>query len=257
MIVAAAGLLAAACSDSASLVTELTGPAAEIFTGDCVAGTGEEVTIYSGRDQELIQSVLDAFECSTGIATVTNFGDPTDLALLLVEEGDRTPADVFLSKSPGAVGFLQNQGILSELNSDIISLVNQDNSATNNTWVGVTGRQRVLVYNVDQVAAPDLPESIFDLTDERFRGQVAIPAGNGSFQDWFTVFRAQIHLGLRVPARYPTSNGGSDRAEQEADRYETNCYQRGRRAALGEYASCLPRHCSASQSGLIARRDRR
>ena len=47
------------------------------------------------------------------------------------------------------------------------------------------------MYNIDLVDAGDLPESIFDLTGEAYRGKVGIPANNGSFLDWFTVFRAQ------------------------------------------------------------------
>ena len=221
----AIGLIAAACGNAGELATNLSGSAAEVFAGECEEATGEEITIYSGRDAELVQPVLDGFECATGIATVTNFGDPTDLALLLIEEGDRTPADVFLSKSPGAVGFLQNEGILTELNNDITSLVSDENRAANNTWVGVTGRQRVLVYNVDQVAEEDLPESIFDLTDERFRGQVAIPAGNGSFQDWFTVFRAQE--GDDVAAEWLAAMVANDAIVTESNRPTVDAVGRG------------------------------
>lgn len=224
-LLAATALIAVACSNAGAIQTNLTGPAAEVFGGECVEATGEEITIYSGRDEELVQPVLDAFECSSGIATVTNFGDPTALALTLVEEGDRTPADVFLSKSPGAVGFLQNEGILSELNSDITSLVSADNRAANDTWVGVTGRQRVLVYNVDEVSEEDLPESIFDLTDERFRGQVAIPAANGSFQDWFTVFRARE--GDEVAAQWLNDMVANDAIVTESNRPTVDAVGRG------------------------------
>ena len=186
------GLLATACGGgTGSTASTLEGAAAEIHSGDCTESTGTELTIFSGRDEELVGPVLDAFECASGIDVVTNFGDPTDLALTLVEQGDRTPADVFLSKSPGSVGFLQNAGFLQPLSDNLLELVSGENTAANGTWVGITGRQRVLVYNSELVVDGDLPESIFDLTDERFRGQVAIPATNGSFQDWFTVFRAQ------------------------------------------------------------------
>jgi len=57
------------------------------------------------------------------------------------------------------------------------------------TWVGFAGRGRVLVYNVDEVAAADLPDSVFDLTGPEYAGRVAVPGSNSSFQDWFTLFR--------------------------------------------------------------------
>ncbi|MGI9598965.1 MAG: ABC transporter substrate-binding protein, partial [Acidimicrobiales bacterium] len=73
-----------------------------------------------------------------------------------------------------------------------LDLVTTENRSGNGSWVGFSGRKRVLVHNVDDVPTDQLPDSIFDLTDERYRGQVAIPATNGSFVDWFTVFRDQL-----------------------------------------------------------------
>lgn len=218
-------LLAAACGSSGTTENTIDGAAAEIFSNACAASTDTEITIYSGRDEELVGPVLDAFECSSGISVVTNFGDPTDLALALVEEGDRTPADVFLSKSPGSVGFLQNEGFLQELDDDLLSLVDDNNTAGNGTWVGITGRQRVLVYNTEQVTEEDLPESVFDLTDERFRGQVAIPATNGSFQDWFTVFRATE--GDDVAAQWLADMVANDAIVTESNRPTVDAVGRG------------------------------
>ena len=165
---------------------------------------------------------------------MTNFGDPTDLALTLVEEGDRTPADVFLSKSPGSVGFLQNEGFLQTLDDDLLGLVSDENTAANGTWVGITGRQRVLVYNTELVDAGDLPESVFDLTDERFRGQVAIPATNGSFQDWFTVFRSQE--GDDVAAQWLADMVANDAIVTESNRPTVDAVGRG------EYSFGLVNH---------------
>ena len=222
-------LTASACGSgtSASNATEntLVGAAGDIFSGECAASTDTEITIYSGRDQELVGPVLDAFECSSGISVVTNFGDPTDLALTLVEEGDRTPADVFLSKSPGSVGFLQNEGFLQSLDDDLLGLVSDENTAANGTWVGITGRQRVLVYNTELVSEGDLPDSVFDLTDERFRGQVAIPATNGSFQDWFTVFRSQE--GDDVAAQWLADMVANDAIVTESNRPTVDAVGRG------------------------------
>lgn len=217
-------LLASACG-SDTTPNNLTGAAATVYDGDCAASTGEQVTIYSGRSEDLVQPVLDAFECASGISTTTNFGDPTDLALSLTEEGDRTPADVFLSKSPGAVGFLRNEGLLATLSDDLTSLVDSANAAADGTWVGVTGRQRVLVYNVDNVDASDLPSSIFELTDEQYRGRVGIPATNGSFQDWFTVFRAQE--GDDVAADWLEAMVANDAIKTESNRPTVDAVGRG------------------------------
>ena len=170
---------------------ELDGAAADIFGEQCAESSGETVTIFSGRSEDLISPVIEAFECQSGVETSVRYGESTELALLLNEEGELTNADVFLSRSPGPVGFLEAEGLLQPVDTTTLDLVSEENRSANGTWVGFSGRKRVLVYNFDNIEADELPESVFDLTDERFRGQVAIPATNGSFVDWFTVFRDQ------------------------------------------------------------------
>jgi iron(III) transport system substrate-binding protein len=186
--------IATACGDDSNAQgggETLTGLAADIYGGECIAETGTGVTIYSGRTENLMEPVLDAFTCETGIDHEVRYGDNAELALLLSEEGDRSPADVFLSSSPGPVGFLESEELLSTIDNDVLDLVAEQDRASSGAWVGFSGRKRVLVYNLDEVSVADLPTSIFDLTDPRYEGQVAIPATNGSFGDWFTVFRNQ------------------------------------------------------------------
>lgn len=186
----ALALVAAACGGGTTDRT-LDGTAAQIYDGQCASSADRSVTIYSGRTENLIEPVLEAFACETGIEVDVRWGASTDLALLLAEEGERSRADVFLSRSPGPVGFLESEGLLGSVDAGVLELVDEQNRSDTGSWVGFSGRKRVLVYNVDDVSTDDLPESVFDLTDEQYRGQVAIPATNGSFVDWFTVFRDQ------------------------------------------------------------------
>ena len=188
-VVALVALIASACGGSGR---ELSEEAQAIFAGECVADSGDTVTIYSGRTENLISPILEAFACETGIDVRVRWGSSTDLAVLINEEGDATEADVFLSRSPGPVGFLESNDLLGTLEAETLALVSADNQASTGSWVGFSGRKRLLVYNVDQVTAADLPSSVFELTGEAYRGRVALPATNGSFEDWFTVFRDQF-----------------------------------------------------------------
>ena len=183
-------LLATACGGGAA--DRLDGAAATIFAGDCVERRGAEVVIYSGRTESLVEPVLDAFACETGIGVAVRWGSSTQLALLLDEEGDSTDADVFLSRSPGPVGFLEANALLGAIDDDVLALASEQNRSSNDTWVGFSGRKRVAVYNIDAVEESELPASVFELTEPRWRGRVALPATNGSFVDWFTVFRDQF-----------------------------------------------------------------
>ena len=188
-MVLASTLFAGACAGDEPRT--LDGTAAGIYGGVCAGSNGREVTVYSGRTENLIGPTLEAFACETGTDVSVRWGSSTDLALLLAEEGDRTAADVFLSRSPGPVGFLESDGLLGTIDDGVLGLVAPENRSASRTWVGFSGRKRVLVHNIDSVPPEELPQSVFDLTDERYRGRVAIPATNGSFVDWFTVFRDQ------------------------------------------------------------------
>ena len=184
----AVALLASSCGGGG---TRLDGVAATIYDGPCVDANGFSVTVYSGRSENLIKPVLDAFACESGTSVRVRWASSTDLALLIAEEGDRTEADVFISRSPGPVGFLESKGLLNSMDFNVLDLVAPEHRGANGTWIGFSGRKRVLVHNLDSVPAAELPSSVFDLTEPQWRGRVAIPATNGSFVDWFTVFRDQ------------------------------------------------------------------
>lgn len=153
-------------------------------------GDDDSITLYSGRNESLIQPIIDRFEEETGIAVKVKFGDTAELALLIDEEAKagRAEADVFISQSPGAMGFID--GDLAQLPDSTLGLVDPGTRDDDGRWVGLSGRQRVLVYNTDTVDPTTLPESIFDLVaDDRFQGQIGVAGGNGSFQDFVTAMR--------------------------------------------------------------------
>ncbi|MCH7668156.1 MAG: iron ABC transporter substrate-binding protein [Acidobacteria bacterium] len=160
-----------------------------VFASACSSSSNEVVTVYSGRSENLIGPILDSFTEDTGIKVAIRYGQSAELALLIEQEGDRSPADVFISQSPGAMGYVQQLGMLQTLADDIIALVPAEFANADGQWVGMSGRVRVIVYNNDLIDLADLPDSVFDLTDEIFRGKVGVAPANGSFQDFVTAMR--------------------------------------------------------------------
>ncbi|WP_436794949.1 extracellular solute-binding protein [Actinospongicola halichondriae] len=152
----------------------------------------DRLTVYSGRTKDLISPLLDQFSDETGIKIDVRYGDSADLALLVDTEGDNTDVDVFISQSPGAVGFLDAQKRLAQLDEAELDLVDEQFRSGSGDWVGLSGRVRVLVYNTDLVDEAELPDSVLDLTDEQFRGRVAVAPTNGSFQDFVTAMRVEL-----------------------------------------------------------------
>lgn len=153
------------------------------------SGDRDALTIYSGREEALVTPILDRFAEEKGVDVNIRYGDSVDLALLIAEEGDDTPADVFFSQSPGTVGFLGSEEMLAPLDDGVLGKVDPKFESSEGEWVGITARQRVLVYNTEMVEEEDLPDSVFDLADERYAGDVGLAPTNASFQDFVTAMR--------------------------------------------------------------------
>lgn len=160
-----------------------------VSSAPAAAATDEVLTVYSGRTENLIQPLLDSFAQETGATVDVRYFDSADLALLVEQEGERSPADVFISQSPGALGYLNDLGVLTELEPEVLDRVAEEFQAADGRWVGMSGRVRTLVYNSEAVDAAELPSSVFDLTDPAYAGRVGIPPTNGSFQDFVTALR--------------------------------------------------------------------
>jgi iron(III) transport system substrate-binding protein len=149
----------------------------------------DAITIYSGRDEALVGPILERFNEETGIAIDVRYGDSAELALLIAEEGEDTPADVFFSQTPGAVAYLEGEGLLGSLPDDLLGKVEPRFESEDGRWIGTTARQRVLVYNEEMVSGDELPDSVLDLTAEEYAGRVGLAPPNGSFQDFVTALR--------------------------------------------------------------------
>ena len=155
-------------------------------------GSEDSITLYSGRNVELIQPLIEDFTESTGIDVEVRYGGSAGLALLIQTEGDNTPADLFISQSPGALGLLAGENRLAALPSELTSLVDEGFAAGDNTWVGLTGRVRTLVYNTELVDQAELPTSVVDLVGPEYAGKVGVAPTNGSFQDFVTAMRNEL-----------------------------------------------------------------
>ena len=162
--------------------------AVALATTACGGDDGESITLYSGRDESLVDPLIEQFEETSGIDVDVRYGSSPEMGAALLEEGDETPADVFFSQEVGAIGELETAGLLAPLPDDVITKVPErfQPKATKD-WVGVTGRSRVIVYNPDLVDDP--PTSVLDLTDPQYEGQVAWVPSNASFQSFITAFR--------------------------------------------------------------------
>lgn len=153
------------------------------------AQDGGEITVYSGRNEDLIGPALAMFQEATGITVNARYGSTAEMAATILEEGDNSPADVFLAQDAGALGAVEEADRFAELPETTLAIVDPRFRSDDGEWVGLTARARVLVYNTDEFTAADLPTSVEDLTDEAWKGKVGWAPTNASFQSFITAFR--------------------------------------------------------------------
>lgn len=146
------------------------------------APSATSLTIYSGRDERLVKPILDRFTKETGIKLNVRYGSSTALATTLIEEGSRSPADVFWATEPGTLGLVAGRQLLQRIPQSTFGKVPARFSTPSRRWVGTSARSRVLVYNTKALTAPQLPKSVWELTNPRWKGKIGLPPTNGSFQ---------------------------------------------------------------------------
>ena len=149
-----------------------------------------ELTIYSGRGESLVGPIIERFEDLTGINVRVRYAGTAELAVAILEEGDRSPADIYYAQDAGALAALAENGALTQLPDDIVNSVEAEFADASGRWVATSGRARVLIISPDRV--PNPPTSVFDLVDPEWRGRVGWAPTNGSFQAFVTAMR-QIH----------------------------------------------------------------
>ncbi len=150
---------------------------------------GPEVVVYSGRSQDLILPLLEQFTQETGIRVRARYGQTSEMASTILEEGRRSPADLFFAQDAGALGVLARHGRLDPLPKELAELVDPRFRSPDGTWIGLSGRARVLIYHPDRVPADSLPEQLRELCDPYWRGRVGWAPANGSFQAFVTAMR--------------------------------------------------------------------
>ncbi len=146
-------------------------------------------TLYSGRDEALVQPLIDKFEEQSGISVDVRYGKTAELGALLLEEGDATPAQVFLAQDAGALGALSNAGLFATLPKEITQVIPAGFTSTDDAWVGVTGRARVIAYDSEVLTAAEVPASVDAFTDPSWAGKFGIAPSNASFQAFVTAYR--------------------------------------------------------------------
>jgi iron(III) transport system substrate-binding protein len=160
-----------------------------LAVGTVNATDTRELIVYSGRSKGLVHPIIKQFEKETGITVKVRYGNTAQLAVALLEEGEKSPADLFWAQDAGALGAVSKQGLFQTLPESTTSKVPDKFRNSEGMWIATSGRARVLAYAPERVKAEELPKSVFDLTDAKWKGRVGWAPQNASFQAFVTAMR--------------------------------------------------------------------
>jgi len=146
------------------------------------ASDGDVLTVYSAQHESLVRTMLADFTEETGIELEFRDANDSELANQIVQEGDASPADVFLTENSPSIDVVDSEGLLAPLDQETLDQVGEAYRPSSGTWVGFAARSTVLIYNPAEIGEDELPASMLDLAAPAWEGRVGIAAGGADFQ---------------------------------------------------------------------------
>jgi len=148
----------------------------------------DKLVVFSGRSDKFVKPVIKKFTDKTGIKVLLHSAKSTALVNKLKLEGNRTDADLFISNDAGNLQQGSELGLFSAIPEKISKRIPANYRSSDNTWIGLSARARVLVVNTKSGVENKLL-SIFDLAQPEFKNKIAIThSANGSFIAGATVY---------------------------------------------------------------------
>ena len=151
-----------------------------VLLSSTAAALAEEVNVYSYRQPELIQPLVDAFTAETGIKVNVAFLEK-GMVERLVAEGDRSPADLVLTVDVARLAEIVDAGVTQPVESDVLKAnVPEIYHDPANHWWGLTTRARIVYVSKDRVAPGEIT-TYEDLADPKWKGRICTRPGTHAY----------------------------------------------------------------------------
>jgi len=174
-LAATAALGLTACGSNAGSAPVASGSASD----GSVSG---EITVYNAQHDTLTKEWVDAFTKETGVKVTIRQGSDTELSNQIVQEGQASPADVFLTENSPAMAQVENAGLFADVDKETLDQVPAEFRPSTGKWTGIAARSTVLVYDKSKISDDKLPKSMLDLAKPEWKGKWAASPSGADFQ---------------------------------------------------------------------------
>lgn len=139
-----------------------------------LSSLAEELVVYTSRNEHLIKDLFEQYQKKTGIKINYRTGEAGALIQALKAEGERTPADIFMTVDAGNLGFATEQGLLQPIQSETLSSnIPPHLRDPQGHWFALSIRARTMVYNTQKVQPSEL-STYEDLAAPKWKGRLCL-----------------------------------------------------------------------------------
>jgi iron(III) transport system substrate-binding protein len=150
------------------------------------SAASQSITLYNGQHEQTTDAVVAGFEKATGITVNMRNDDEDTLADEIVAEGSHSPADVIYTENSQALEFLQDKGLLAQVDASTLADTPAQYNSPQGDWLGVSARVSVIIYNPALISQSQLPTSVLQLADPKYQGKLAVAPQETDFQPIIT-----------------------------------------------------------------------
>ena len=196
-----------------------------------------EVNVFSARHYDSDIQLYKKFTEKTGIKVNVVSGKDKALQKRIIEEGDDSKADIYITADAGRLGEFDAKGMFqNSMTSAIKAAVPKNFRSTN--WTGIAKRARIMYYSPERVTANELNGMTYEgLADPKWKGRVVIRKSNNIYNQSLVASlvknngkKSTCEWSKGVVANMARDSKGNDRAQilavaaGEADLAVANTY---------------------------------
>jgi iron(III) transport system substrate-binding protein len=146
-----------------------------------IAAESQRLTLYGAQHPQMLELLVNGFKAETGVDIDVRTGDAPEIANQIAEEGETSPADIYITENSPELLLLEEKGLLAPVDATTLAQVPAKYSSPGGAWIGFLARENVLQFNTSMIKPDQLPASLLDLAKPEWKGKLAISPTDADF----------------------------------------------------------------------------
>ena len=149
---------------------------------NATAQDAEGIVVYNAQHESLANAWVEGFTKETGIKVTVRKGSDLQFANQILQEGDASPADVFLTENSPAMALVEGAKLFAPVDKETLDQVPAEYRPADGMWTGIAARTTVFAYDKSKLPEDKLPKSMLDLADPAWKARWGASPAGADFQ---------------------------------------------------------------------------